>query len=428
MNFNVQTHNNLQLEGNIITMNFKNKLFSYLLASVLMLALFAVSSFAADDELSVYEKLSDSQSGLMSIAYRGDTSEYPENSLEAIASALELGADMVSVSVSKTADGVLVLCEDDTLNHLFDTDLVEISETDFEQMQNLYFLDTNASATKYQVATLEQALEIIGDKILILDNSWEYKDEIYELLIEMDKLENAIIRTYENDDEIIEWTATLEQDIKVIGVYDSFVVFTMISHLNNLTQAGQLAVGYESANYYSMMYTSIFTNTYFTKQTNARAIASAYDYSKSGQRPDSTRGWDELISLGYSIIETNNIEQFTQYIEQTEEVGDEIETLLQSAIQIDTSLYSEVSVSNLESAISQAQTITANSCLDEKQDVRSLLISSTNSLIYTTKEDTQQGSLNITAGKIIAVVIMGAIIVCVQVYVHKRQDKKVKSN
>lgn len=407
-------------------MNSTKKLFSYLLALMAILSLNTFSIFAADAELSVYEKLSDNQSGLMSISYRGDTSEYPENSLEAIVSALDIGADMVSVSVRQTADGVLVLSEVDTLNHIFDTDLIEFSDVTFEQLENLKFLDSNAEPTEYEIATLEEAIEVIGDNILILDNCWEYKDEIYDLLVQMDKLESVMLRTDENYKTINTWTADLDQDIMVIGIYDSFVVFSMISHLNQLTNAGQLAVQYESANYYSMMYTSIFTNNYFEVEGKARAIASAYDYNKSGQRPDSTRGWDELISLGYSVIETNNIEQLCEYIELTITLDDDISALLEQAVEIDTDLYSETSVANLQTAITSAQGTSLNTCLDEKQDARSLLISSMNSLVYTTKTDTQQGSFNITAGKVIAVLIMGAIIFGVQVYVHKKQDKKAK--
>ena len=53
--------------------------------------------------------------GLVAVAYRGDTSAYPPNSLKAIEAAFEEGADYVSVPVQKTADGAFVLLEDRAL-------------------------------------------------------------------------------------------------------------------------------------------------------------------------------------------------------------------------------------------------------------------------------------------------------------------------
>lgn len=407
-------------------MTLNKKLIAYPFLCICLVAIFSMTAFASSDQ-TAYDKLSDNQGGLMSIAYRGDTSEYPANSLEAIESAIDFGADMVSVSVQMTSDGVLFLCEDDTLNHIFDTELLDASTLTFDQIEDLKLLDATAAASKYDLATLEDAIKEVGDGILIIDNSWEFKDEIYALISQMDKFENVMLRTYEEADVINEWTSSLEEDVMVIGVYDSFVVFTMMSHLNDLTDAGQFAVQYESANYFSMMYTNLFTKNY-SLDDNARAIAVAYDLEKSGQRPDSTRGWDELISLGYSIIETDNIEQLCLYIEQTEQVADDINELMLTSFDIDTSLYSDASVSNFEYAIKTANALGKNACLDELQDARSMLISGINDLVFSTKTDTQTGALNITVSKVIAVLVMGGIIVGAQIYVHKRQDKKTKKN
>jgi glycerophosphoryl diester phosphodiesterase len=50
------------------------------------------------------------------IAHRGNSSERPENTLAAFASALELGAPMVELDVHLTRDGEVVVIHDDTLD------------------------------------------------------------------------------------------------------------------------------------------------------------------------------------------------------------------------------------------------------------------------------------------------------------------------
>ena len=52
---------------------------------------------------------------ITSSAHRGDVVNYPENSLEAILSAIMLGADAVEIDIRLTKDNVMVLMHDDTL-------------------------------------------------------------------------------------------------------------------------------------------------------------------------------------------------------------------------------------------------------------------------------------------------------------------------
>ena len=55
---------------------------------------------------------------LMCVAKQGAVSVYPENSLEGITYAIENGADMVEIDVSKTSDGVLVLMKDEDFSRM----------------------------------------------------------------------------------------------------------------------------------------------------------------------------------------------------------------------------------------------------------------------------------------------------------------------
>lgn len=49
-------------------------------------------------------------------SHRGDWRNYPENSLPAIRSAIEMGVDIVEIDLALTSDSVLVLCHDRTID------------------------------------------------------------------------------------------------------------------------------------------------------------------------------------------------------------------------------------------------------------------------------------------------------------------------
>jgi myo-inositol-1(or 4)-monophosphatase len=59
---------------------------------------------------------------MLTVAHRGDTSLWRENTLAGLDSAADCGADWVEVDVKLTADGELVLLHDFTLNRLWGLD------------------------------------------------------------------------------------------------------------------------------------------------------------------------------------------------------------------------------------------------------------------------------------------------------------------
>ena len=56
----------------------------------------------------------------MVIAHRGASAEAPENSMEALELGMELGADAIELDVRRSADGVLVVIHDSTLDRTTD--------------------------------------------------------------------------------------------------------------------------------------------------------------------------------------------------------------------------------------------------------------------------------------------------------------------
>lgn len=122
------------------------------------------------------------ESSVIVVAHRADWRNYPENSLEAIQSAIDMGVDMLEIDVQRTKDGVLMLMHDHNLDRTT-TGTGNIAETNWEDIAKLSLKDHQGNVTAYKVPKLEDALLMCKDRIMInLDKADRYFDEVFALL------------------------------------------------------------------------------------------------------------------------------------------------------------------------------------------------------------------------------------------------------
>ena len=126
-----------------------------------------------------------------------------------------------------------------------------------------------------------------------------------------------MLRTEEKAKGIKEWKNETGSALSVIGVRDGGVIFTSVSHIETLKD--EVLVQYQSKNYFNEMFKGFVTKR-FSAEGYPRAIAPMYNADLCGQRTDSDTGWNEMINRGFSVIETNCIEELENYISRTEEV------------------------------------------------------------------------------------------------------------
>lgn len=399
-------------------MNFFNRFLA--LAFTLIITIFSCfSAFAvtAEEALTVKNKI-------IAVSYRGDTENYPENSLEAILSAEEIGADMVSVSVTKTKDNTLILAENENIRNFCNAEADTISDTEWTQLENCRLYDNSGKLTDYKIATLPEALEKSENIILILDISAEDKDFVYGVVEAYDASDRVFLRFKENSNDIVEWVNSKETKPNVIGIYSGNIIWNAISHIENLSEVCSI-VQYQSKNYFNVMYGS-WVGDRFSAEGKARALAPAYDKELCGQREDNASGWNELIENGFSVIETNNIVSLAEYAERADELNESLRKLTEKAEKTDLSAYSDVSADNLQKALKRAnEELQSNvSSVGELESANSQLLLAMNRLNLSDSTESQKGALNITAGKIVAAVLVGAAILAGQIYVHKMQQEK----
>ncbi|MBQ7117803.1 MAG: hypothetical protein IJN88_06290 [Clostridia bacterium] len=362
---------------------------------------------------------------IMCISYRGDTSLYPENSLEGVLSAEEKGADGVSVGVQKTSDGIYVLTENKKLSAVSDAPYESAEEITYDELQDYYLKDNTGALTKYRMVSLSQTISLTGeDFIIIADIPWEERDGIYDLISHYGAFDRIIIRTDKGASEVTEWTSSKSEKINVISVYKGNIIFSAISNFNKMSESSAPFVQYQSKNYFSVVYGGFFCKR-FAAEGAPRAIASMYDLDLSGQRTDSTEGWNEIIGAGYSVIETNNLVSLVSYIDRHEKAGKALGILAEKAKKIDTAHCSQIQRENLTDAVVYStELLDRVSGLDELESAHSSLLLAMNELNISQEDDTQKGHLNITAGKIIAALAVGAVIFAAQVFVYKMQKER----
>ena len=122
------------------------------------------------------------ESSVLVTALSGDWRNFPENSLEAIDNAIQMGVDIVELDVQRTKDGVLILMHDNTLNRTT-TGKGKIEETTMAEISQLKLKNGCAIRTIHKVPTLEEALLHAKGKIMInLDKADRFFEEVYALL------------------------------------------------------------------------------------------------------------------------------------------------------------------------------------------------------------------------------------------------------
>lgn len=121
------------------------------------------------------------------VCHRGDWRNYPENSIPAIESVIEMGADMVEIDIAMTKDSVLVLSHDRTIDRCT-TGRGLVSDITYDSLQTFFLKSAHGARSSFdlKVPTLREALEVCKDRILInIDKGYDYYDEVVALTEEL---------------------------------------------------------------------------------------------------------------------------------------------------------------------------------------------------------------------------------------------------
>lgn len=156
-----------------------------------------------DRALAIRNKLFDKNLNTVIVAsHRGDWRNAPENSLQAIDNAINMGVDIVELDVQRTKDGQFILMHDPTLDRTT-TGKGAISDWLLSDIKKLKLKNGCAIRTIESVPTLEEALLHAKGKIMVnLDKADRYFDDVYALMKKTGTTKQVIMKGNKSADEV----------------------------------------------------------------------------------------------------------------------------------------------------------------------------------------------------------------------------------
>jgi glycerophosphoryl diester phosphodiesterase len=141
-------------------------LFTYLISFVLILS--CQTCNRQSNKLNNILKVLHDQSSdtVLTVAHRALHTQYPENSLAAIQHSIDAGLDMIEIDVRRTADDVLILMHDATVNRTTDGE-GQVRELTFEQIKKLTLRTEDNQSINHPVPSLEEVLSMAKNHILV---------------------------------------------------------------------------------------------------------------------------------------------------------------------------------------------------------------------------------------------------------------------
>lgn len=126
----------------------------------------------------------------------------PCNSLAAYQIAVEQGADVVELDVSKTKDGKFVIFHPG-MEPVFLKTEKPVSEMTLEEARSLPLRNCNSHPTSYRIPTLKEALTLLKDKVYInVDKFWTDVEGIAKEIREAGVEKQVIAKTYVDEESL----------------------------------------------------------------------------------------------------------------------------------------------------------------------------------------------------------------------------------
>lgn len=243
-------------------------------------------------------------------SHRGQWRVAPENSLQAITSAVKDGAEIIEIDVRRTADGHLVLMHDETVDRTTDG-TGKVSDLTLAQIKELHLQEGlgngPAPVTDQKVPTFQEALGAVEGKnvLLNLDKGWDVREQMYQELAERDMVDYGLFKGAPNAAEANEFMATHPDALYMhvvndaqAGDFEQFtthmpVAFELVYDNPNDVQAQQAYWDKVDA------VSDIWINTMWSSLADG--------HTDEASLRDPALGWQSLVDRGADMLQTDNV-------------------------------------------------------------------------------------------------------------------------
>lgn len=403
---------------------FMRKFAIFFTALILMMSILCSISVSAAE----YVKTKDD---VFAVSRGGDTTDFPQNSLEAITACLDLKIDGISATAKLTQDGKVVLFESDSTKDICvdkngNTVDKKISETDYKTLSSFYLLSSSdintAHKTNSKIALLSDALKTADKKmILIIDCDNAVIDKAYDVAAESGYLDYVVFRCRDmKKDDLLNWASSKTEKPEIIASYKGNVIFSAISTYNFAEENNLFACEFTTKNLYGVIYNSVFTSRF----EKAKVIAPVYNSNLAGKRPDSVKGWEDLLSRGYNIIETANAREFSSYITLMEENRLSLERIYNESAKVDLSQFTDSSTKEFSKHMKTAEEIIKGkkvaSSSEISECIENIRLSTSE---FEKKTGNDESAFSVTPMKIFWIAFALALFAASQIYIFRKTKK-----
>lgn len=358
-------------------------------------------------------------------ANKGDWSNAPENSVQAIEAC---ASQYVSVDVRVTKDGVPVLMEDETLERTcVDADgkaaKGRVDELTYEEIKKFCLRNKNGgphnAATANTVPALRNALDAAENKILVLDFNLSDLDVIYDFVYEYQAQERVIFRIDGKADEVVSALSKKEKSPETIIKYDGNIIFSVNSAIKSTKNSGLGMVQLGTKNQYGVIFYKSVED-----KINENGLTAVFsmtgDYN--GKRSDNISGWDDIISHGYTMIETDYPALLAQYVANSSDLRQSLIELTANKDEYSKGTYPKNLLDDYKKAYDTAvEYIGKPASQSQLAQAYTDLNDACNALNLAEGQRTSQAVLNFSAGRIITAVLCLAAVVAAQIFFYKRR-------
>lgn len=248
-------------------------------------------------------------------SHRADWRNWPENSLPAIESAINMGVDIVELDLQCTADSQLIIMHDAKLNRTT-TGKGVIAELTLDSIRTFRLKNGVSIKTRHEIPTLREVLLLCKDRVLInLDKADRYFDLVVPILEETGTTRQIIMKGRKPADEVRALYGQYLDEViymPIVDMNDSASVCAFEAHLQGrpcafelcwrdddryVRQVSQMAQGK------SLLWVNCLWDT----------LCGGHEDDEAMKDPDAHYGY-LIDSLGFRIIQTDRPEYLIRYL------------------------------------------------------------------------------------------------------------------
>jgi len=253
-------------------------------------------------------------------AHRGDWRNYPENSLMAFQSAIDMGVDIIEVDLDISKDGVVVIMHDQTLDRTTNAK-GKPSDYTLEELRKLKLRNGLGRLTHHQIPTLEEVMNIAKGKVLVnLDKSFPYYKETYAILKQTNTLDIGLFKSEED------FAALKTQYPNLI---DSIVYMPVVNldkpnaiQIINTYQTQMNPIAFELI--FKTDTSSVLKEYDFIKKNGSKiwinslwaSLNAGHDDDEAVDKKHPEQSWTWLIEHGATLIQTDRPKELLAYLKK----------------------------------------------------------------------------------------------------------------